>query len=678
MNLNFFYKPFVFLLLLIVPILNGCRYTKKETSYNNDKSDSIKVWIRKSKNTNLSILKRKTYLHRAYYKTLLYPEDTIKSKTLSKIAYQALKLKDPFLFKKSNKEALTLSTQLKHNFSIGDAHWNYAYYQLSKEAYDSVYYHYNKAHYFFNSIDHQYYTAKMLYNLAVIKAKFGDYTGSETLIVKSISKYKSLKKYKSLYESYNHLAVLYKRLKEYDRALYYHNRALEYLDNIKDKKTFYEGSLNNIGLVYKELGNYNKAISYFNAAIESDSIKIKNIKLYSRLIDNRAYCKFLNNDTTNVKKDLYEALSIRDSLDHKAGIIVNKIHLGEYYSVIKDTAKAIKFITEANILGKEIKSNSDYLTTLKLLSKIDKPRSVEYLNTYLSLNEQLQDKERKIRNKFTRIAFETDEYIAETKRLTQQKIWISIASLIILLLIALLYFIKIQKSKNEKLMFETAQQKANEEIYILSLKEHTKLEEGRTRERNRISEELHDGVLGKLFGTRLGLGFLDLKGSQSTLQEFQSFLSELQDIEKEIRTISHDLKCNMVISETNFITLINDLFKNKSALGKFAYQIEISNHIVWEKISEIIKVNLYRILQEALQNIIKHAEAKHVNLKILSKTKQVVLIISDNGKGVNTSKKRKGIGIKNIHSRVLKLDGKFSIHSEINNGTTLQITIPLF
>ncbi len=657
-------------------LLLGCDFKKNETDHTHAALKNINYWMKAANNANEIRSKRIQFLQKSYDAMALLPEDTIKSKKMSSIAYQALKLKDTVLFKKSNKAAHKIAIDLKHNFSIADTHWNYAYYHLSKEMYDSVYYHYHRAYYHFNSMNHEYYTAKMLYNMAIIKRRFRDYTGSENLILQAIPIYKALKKNKSLYESYNYLAVLYKELKEYNTALSYHEKALEYLKKIDDTSNFFEGSLNNIGIVYRELGDYDQAIVYFDKALENDSLRVTNLKLFARLIDNRAYCKLLNQDTLHIKEEFFKALHIRDSIDHRAGIVSNKIHLAEYFLSVKNQDKAFGFAKEANELSKVINGNQDYLRSLKLLSKADHSGEKKYLEHYISFSDSLYQSERKKRNKLTRIALETDEYIQENKRLYQQKIVILIIAISLVTLFALLYFIKVQKSRNDQLIIKNKQQKANEQIYILSLEHKTKLEEGRMRERNRISEELHDGVLGKLFGTRFGLGFLDLEGSDATLGQFQSFLKELHAIEKEIRAISHNLKYDLKTSDLDFVVLIQDLFEEKSILGGFSYQLKIDEGTSWDEIGEIIKVNLYRILQEALLNIVKHAKAKQVTLYFSIKNKNINLVLEDDGIGYLVSKTKKGIGVKNMTSRVERLGGTLKVSSAPDHGTKVTVMLP--
>ena len=382
-------------------------------------------------------------------------------------------------------------------------------------------------------------------------------------------------------------------------------------------------------------------------------------------------------DTLHVGKQLNKALHIRDSLGNKGAVVISKLHLARYYAYAQDSTKAISAAKEANQLADEIRNSRDYLESLSILANLDPKNSNTYLKRQIEYSDSLQIIERKIQNKFTRIAFETDEYIEETKRLAEQKIWILSSSVVALLILILLLFIGYQKSRHNRLLFVNEQQKANEQIYLISLRQQEKLEKEKIKERNRISEELHDGVLGKLFGTRMNLGFLSIKGDKDTLKKHQLYIDELQSIEKEIRDVSHELSDNFNSSQINFVSILNEVLNNKSELGDFKFELDFDESINWQNITQIIKANLYRIIQEALQNIIKHANAKNVNLYFKIRKKKLVVKIEDDGIGFDKTQKRKGIGMKNMTSRIKKLDGVFAVSSNPNGGTILKIIIPI-
>lgn len=638
------------------------------------KKDSISQLIKLSKNKSFDTNQQKKYLIKAYDFLKSKPRDTLKARDLSLIAYRFYQLKDTIQFKRINEECLSLAIQLKDYYTIADANWSYADFYQFREIYTSSYYYYDIALKNFKKTTKRFETARMLSQMAFIKGRFRDYTGSETLLIEAIKIYKELNLTNNLYHSYNSLALLQNDIKEYDRSIFYHQKALEYLRKVKKPKNYKAGSLNNIGLTYLQKGEYSKAIAYFNKAL---MINKKKISSYARYMDNRAYARLKLGDTTNVEKDLLRALFIRDSLNIKGGIVFSKIRISKYYSFIKDSIKALKFAKEANELAQETKNGIDYLESLKLLADLQPNKAKAYLERHIEYNDSLLNVERKVKNNLNRIEMETDEFIEDNKRLSQQNIWITVVGLAILLISSLLYFIRVQKVKTEKLLLETEQQKANEQVYLLTLKQQAILEEEKVKERNRISEELHDGILGRLFGTRVGLGFLDLQADEDTQEQHQSFLEELQDIEKEIRDVSHKLNDNFNSSEINFTTIIGQLIKDKSALGGFTSALQIDKNIAWDHINELVKVNVYRIVQESLQNIIKHAEAKNIALNFSTTDEQLSVQLKDDGKGFNIKKNKKGIGMKNMKSRIQKLNGTIDFISEKGKGTSIHIKIPI-
>ncbi|WP_132796060.1 tetratricopeptide repeat-containing sensor histidine kinase [Tenacibaculum skagerrakense] len=507
--------------------------------------------------------------------------------------------------------------------------------------------------------------------MAKIKGFYRDYTGSEILLIEAIKIFKELNNYESLKNSYNYLGLLQLDINEHDRALKYFQKSIENYN--KTNKKYYPAFFNNIGNAYYNGGQYKKAIESYNKDLNNNNI---NITQYATLLDNRANCKLDLGDTTEIKKDFFRSLKIRDSLKIMPGVLMSYLRLAKYYTFLKDTTTAINYSKKANDLAKELKNGRDYLASLQQLADLQPKNSKKYLDRYIQFNDSLISEERRAQNKFTRIEFETDEHIEQNKLLSQQRIWIFSGSLAVLLISTLLYFLRVQKVQNEKLQLEAEQQKANEEVYVLTLQQQAKLEEERVNERNRISAELHDGILGKLFGTRVSLGFLGMQMQPDTQEQHQTFLDELQNIEKEIRDVSHRLSENFDDATVNFTTIIEQLLKDKSVIGNFKPTFTFDATIAWKSIDEVTKANVYRIIQEALQNIIKHAQAKNVTLDFGLKNQNLLITITDDGVGFDSKKGKKGIGIKNIKARVDKLSGSANFFSKIDQGTTLTIKIP--
>lgn len=640
-------------------------------------NDSIFIWIEYSKDRSLDYQKRKLYLDKAYAHSLKEANDSLRSVYLTKISFTYyFKLGDSLNFREVNKQAINLSIKIKDSQNLANNYWDIAGFYSKKGLKDSAYFSFAKAQKIFELQHDDFHTGRMLVNMAIIQSDLKDYTGSEITTFEAIELLIPLNKYKQLYRCYNNLGIVLNELKEYDKAIFYHNEALEYNKKIKGKNTNKENSLNNLGVVYSYKNEFKKSINYYQQALKEKKLKVNNPKLYAMLLDNLAYSKFKTGDYTNSKVLFFEALKIRDSINDFSGIAMSKLRLSQYFSVMNDTVKAMQYAGEVMQLTADKKNYRDLLSAQLLLSKLDKKNNYVYARQYIKLHDSLQQQERAIRNKFTRIRFETDEFIIQNKRLIRQNEFILIISALTVLLGLLLFIIRSQRTKNKELEFDQQQQQYNNEIFDLMLVQQYKIEEGRRIEKQRISEELHDGVLGKLLGARLILGTLNSQTDEESVVKREKCINELQSIEEEVRNVSHELHEKSLVLEIGYIKMINNLLKNQSEVSNFACEFNYDKSIIWKEIKGSLKMNLYRIIQEAIQNINKYAKAKNVIVEFKVDDDYLYLLINDDGIGFKSKSKSKGIGLKNIKSRTAKLKGQLTIKTKPNEGTSILVKVP--
>ncbi|MDC9722886.1 MAG: histidine kinase [Urechidicola sp.] len=250
-------------------------------------------------------------------------------------------------------------------------------------------------------------------------------------------------------------------------------------------------------------------------------------------------------------------------------------------------------------------------------------------------------------------------------------------SLIFLLFILSFIFWKRSKALSKRIRtFEENQKKSDKEIYVLHQKKHQNTEIGKQQEKLRISEELHDGVVSKLYGIRMKLEFQQLQGTIPQIAD-EFIVQELQSLEKEIRSITHSLNNYQIISNTSLLQLINDLVKRVATYNHFKYDIKSDSYIDWESLKENVKINCYRIIQESIQNIMKHSKATFVSLEFVNYRGCLNILIKDNGIGFDINNQKKGIGLENIESRTKRMGGVCAINSNINLGTSIHIEVPL-
>ena len=394
------------------------------------------------------------------------------------------------------------------------------------------------------------------------------------------------------------------------------------------------------------------------------------------MLGNLALSRLKSGDLDGVEDQLLTSRRIRDSINDLEGLSLVHHSLAEYHLLTGDVAQSKRDADQSLEYAKQSENNKRILLTYQLLSKIDTKNAAAYADAYIELNDSLQMQERKLRDKFARIQFETDEFIEENRLLARQRqLWIGIATGLLLLAIAILIIIT-QRTRNQKLRFEQQQQEANQEIFNLMLSTSQKVEEGKHNEQKRISEELHDGVLGQMNGIRMVLLGLNKKNDEGSVNMRSEAIEKLQNVQEEIRTISHELSDAAYQKFHNFIISIKDLVSTISQASEIACEFDYDLDTDWDDLSGEIKINLYRIVQEGLQNCVKYSHAKLIKLNFGANDSELTISLEDDGVGFNTRKAKKGIGHKNINSRLEKIGGSWDIQSAPGKGTKLNIRVP--
>ncbi|GEP49850.1 hypothetical protein FNO01nite_05220 [Flavobacterium noncentrifugens] len=657
----------------------GCSKSKKTVSAEAVR-DSVSIYINLFKGGNSSQNQKIKYNQRAYELLQTRKIDSSSLSLLNTIADNFDLLGRHKQFRKLSQELLERSVAEKDTVNISKAYKNLGKYHIDSNQNDSSFYYYLKAEKFNRYIGDSLSLGEIYLDMAFIQLYESDFNGSETSASKALPYLNKSSNKKKIYEAYNLIGINSNQLKNFDKALEYHTKALNYIENtsVIDKNFLMASSLNNIGYVYQTIGEQQKAIENFNIALKDISLQKGNPTVYAMLIDNLAYSKFKINDFSQLPGLFYKSLKLRDSLKQdNSGIILNKIHLSELFAAKKDTIIAQKYAREALDFSRKTRVSSDILASLQQLSSIEHKNAIAYSKEYIKISDSLQQAERKAKDKFARIAFETDEIISQKDKLAEQNRSISYFFVGTLFIGILLFVIRSQRAKNRELLLREAQQKANEDIYNLMISQQANIEESRVKEKKRIAQELHDGVLGRLFGARLNLDSLNRATDEQSVESRFNYLAELKNIEQDIREISHDLNREKYVVINNFVAIVNNLLEEQHNSHDAQVFNVIENDINWEKVNNTVKINLYRILQESLQNVNKYAKAQNVKVEISKENDNIVLKISDDGAGFQTQTRKKGIGLQNMQSRVDECKGSFTIASKPGSGTKIVVTVPM-
>lgn len=579
---------------------------------------------------------------------------------------------------------LQLSTKAKDTLDIAKC---YCYmgdcYEITKR--DSAYYYYHRAEKFYRLKGNNEKVGKMEFNKAFMLYFEGNYLESEIMVSDALQLLKKSNDLELLYSCYTLLGTNFEKLEEYDAALKYYLLAKKVSPDLLKKATdntkinnYKITSAINIATIYDKKSQYDTSINVLQSILTPE-LKKDWENLYATVIGNIGYSKMKSGKMEGVEALFKEALKISLKKGNGSNIIYKYSNLGEYYAVVKDTTQSIHYLKKSFQLAEKLKSSDDIKNSLKLLSVIDYRNAPKYDKRYIILNDSLAKVQRINRNKYARIEYETSVVEDENKILNVKITTIITGSVLLCLLLIAIIIYRYIKSKKLEIAMLLKQQEAEEEVFKLLKENQIKMNLAKVSEQNRISRELHDGVLNKLYGTRLQLGILNESDTDEVKAKRLTYVDLLQEIEKEIRDISHDLHSDIFNGAFNYISLLNNLINEQNELKVTHFLIEIDTTVAWENITGLVKITIYRIVQEAIQNVIKHANAKECRIEIINiDNKELQLTIEDNGVGFDSNKKEnEGIGLKNMEERAKTLNSKLNVTSELGKGTKIKVAFKI-
>jgi signal transduction histidine kinase len=191
------------------------------------------------------------------------------------------------------------------------------------------------------------------------------------------------------------------------------------------------------------------------------------------------------------------------------------------------------------------------------------------------------------------------------------------------------------------------------------------------KQRNHIGQELHDNISQILASSKLYLSSA-CEGNESLL-ELIKYPSELIDSSiQEIRLLSsrHVTPLKDVDLEDLVKSLLDGLRENTSIDTVFTYDIAERD------LTDDLKLNIYRIIQEQINNIVKYASARKVTITIEAKPAGLHIEVIDDGAGFDLTKKRSGIGLSNMMNRIESFNGQMLLESSVGTGCSIRIDIP--
>ncbi|MEM9685827.1 MAG: sensor histidine kinase, partial [Bacteroidota bacterium] len=349
-------------------------------------------------------------------------------------------------------------------------------------------------------------------------------------------------------------------------------------------------------------------------------------------------------------------------------------NLGELYNDLQDYKTSLEYLMKSYEYAQQVRHNfllavnTDYLS--RVYENLGNPsKALQFLQEHRqwidsvyqqSTNRKLEEFDIKydVKQKDEKIAELDRENMLKAKIIAQKQ---QQTLLFIFITLIIITSILIWQNSNKKRLL--AQQES------LRLKSIIEAEQ---KERKRIAQDLHDSLGQSLSALKMQASAIQSSSADSA--KYKTLLQQVDSTYDELRDISHNIMPNILI-RLGLIPAIRELISDIATEGSQEIQLEHNND--FNTLDDGQSINLYRIIQEALVNIIKHAEATLVTISLEQHQDTLSLYIKDNGKGMKVSKmdNHDGMGWKNIYSRAALLSAKIDVTSAHGKGTSIALQL---
>jgi two-component system, NarL family, sensor kinase len=484
--------------------------------------------------------------------------------------------------------------------------------------------------------------SSMYHNVANAYYNLNNYRKSVEYCLLSLKLYKETGNNAYPNRTFATLGQNFAMLKNTDSALYYYTRAIT--ESIKLDDNYAVASIYGyMADTYAARNDFKEMLKVAEKSLTL-SKELQSRQMLASSLYNMAYASYFNGDNIAAKKHINEALNIavKDSL---------KDELKNIYTVLSFIAAR----------------DGDYKISYQAKQKSDSIQQT-------LLNEQVIKSTTELEKKYESEK-KNGQIIIQQAQLEKSRILnvVLIGSAAVLFIISILSYRSYQqkqKLQQQRIIeLETQQQLTATEAVL----------KGEEQERTRLAKDLHDGLGGMLSGIKYS--FNTMKGNlimtPDNAQAFERSMDMLDSSIKEMRRVAHNMMPEALVKfglDTALKDFCNDI--NQSGALTVSYQsIEMEN----AAIEQTTAITIYRIVQELINNSIKHAAAATAIVQ-LSKTENILsLTVEDDGKGFDTAliNTAKGIGWNNINNRVEFLKGKLDLNSQIDKGTSVHIEITI-
>ena len=468
---------------------------------------------------------------------------------------------------------------------------------------------------------------------------------------KSLKKRQEIKDKNGINDSWLNIATVYYGLLEMDSANYYYQKVLPYFEK--------ENNSYALGVCYNGLGEVNRvwkkkelSASYFEKSIE-EHLKVHNhykaassliglAKLYQSFHDYHQALAALNRAS--------KILKINSSLRTEVRV---HLLLAEVYEAIKDFENASHFYKK-------------YIELNDSLYHIDREQAIEEIMVAY----ETEKKEQQLQKEYLKNNLLEKENDLTQMKLSNRNKWLfGVVSFAFSVVFFLLFLNqkKLHKKQVEKDQAIIEERERGIKSVIQAQEE----------ERARIAKDLHDGIGQQMSAIKMMFHTIENELSHVSDQiadKLKTISHTITNTANEIRALSHQMMPKS-LTELGLVLALEDLLENSFASSNIKHTFESNG--MEKRLPKKVELTLYRIAQELINNIVKHSQAKNIDIQLIKTISYCMLIMHDDGIGISADTNSNGIGIQNMNSRLRTVKGDLSLSSEEGKGTTATIKIAL-
>lgn len=476
----------------------------------------------------------------------------------------------------------------------------------------------------------------------------------------------------------NELGKLYRKTKDLDRALEKYDEAFAIYKNAGDENNM-ATILNESGVVFEYKEDYEEAATRYKKSLAIKT-KLKDTIGMSYSYNFLGGVYTLQKKFEEAEKNLLLSLNLRQTLRDTFAIALSYADLGFMYAEQGNNDKAINQYTQSNEIAARMNYTELLQANYKALAdaaekKGDTKTSLAYFKKHTSLKDSLYNSSKMKQIEELNAKYETAK--KETQLKLQQAdlanknivIWAGAAGLLLLTLYSFAWYRKKQVQNKLHLQAAVMEQQNIATKAVITAEEN---------ERKRIAADLHDGVGQIMSAAKMNLSAFEddmqFKDDQQKAA-FEKVIALVDESCKEVRNVSHQMMPNALL-KSGLASAVREFIDKIDAR---VLKVNLHTEGLSERLDSNVETVLYRVIQECVNNVIKHSGANSLDISLIKDSDGIAATIEDNGKGfaVKEKEKTEGIGLKNIRSRIQFLKGSVDFDSSPGNGTLVAIHVPL-